>query len=177
MAQRLALQRHEHPVGRGQAVDGEHAERRRAVDEHGVDAVAHGVECAPECVLAARAREQVHLGAGQVDVCRQQLHPSHVDDRVGCLDPLEQHVVEGRAALLGLEAEREREAGLGVEVDEQHALAEVGEGEAQGLGRRGLGHAALLVGDREHPRHAAGVYECPWSAAPAARVTLRSLRD
>ena len=123
------------------------------------------------------ARQQVQLGAGEVDVGGEQLHPARVDDRVVGLHPLQQHVVQGRRALLGLEAEREREAGLRVEVDEQHPLAEVGQREADGLGRRGLGDAALLVGDREHPRHGRRVYErrisfgrasgaSPWAERP-----------
>ena len=74
------------------------------------------------------------------------------------LDPLEEHVVERRRARLGLEAEGEREAGLRIEIHEEHPFAEVGEGEADGLGRRGLRNAALLVGDREHPRHGRRVY-------------------
>ena len=65
--------------------------------------------------------------------------------------------MQRRDALLGLEAEREREAGLRIEVDEQHLLAEIGERQPDGLGRRGLGHAALLVGDREDPRHSGEV--------------------
>ncbi len=117
--------------------------------------MAHRFERATERVLATRQREQVHLGAGELDVGGQQLDPAGVDDRVGRLHPLEEDVVECRRELLGLEAEREREAGLGVEVDEKDPFAQVGEGEAEGLGRRGLGHAALLVGDREYPRHAA----------------------
>ena len=52
---------------------------------------------------------------------------------------------------------------LGIEVDEQHLVAELGErGTDRGDGRR-LGDATLLVGDREdgrgsagHPRHCAG---------------------
>ena len=104
-------------------------------------------------MLAAGPREQVHLGAGEVDVGGQQSHPARVDDRVVGLHPLQQHVVQRRRALLGLEAEGEGEAGLGVEVDEEHPLAEIGERQADGLGRRGLGDAAFLVGDREHPRH------------------------
>ena len=110
-------------------------------------------------VLPAGAGEEVQLGAGEVDVGREQPDAARVDDRVLGLDPLEQHVVERRRALLGLEPEREREARLRVEVDEQHPLAEVGERQADGLGRRGLGNAALLVGDREDPRHGRGVYE------------------
>ena len=110
-------------------------------------------------MLASGAREQVNLGAGEVDVGREQLHAARVDDRVLGLHALEQHVVEGRGALLGLEPEREGEAGLRVEVDEEHPLAQVGERQADGLGRRGLGDAALLVGDREDPRHGREVYE------------------
>ena len=109
-------------------------------------------------LLAAGAREQVHLRAGELDVGREQPDAAGVDDRVFGLHPLQQHVVQRGRALLGLESEREREAGLRVEVDEEHPLAEVGERQAQGLGRRGLGDAAFLVGDREHPRHGRGVY-------------------
>ena len=121
--------------------------------------VAHGVDRTCERLLATGAGEQVHLGAGEIDVGGQQTHAARVDDRVLGLHPLEQHVVQRGGALLGLESQREREARLRIEVDEEHPLAEVGEREAEGLGRRGLGHAALLVGDREDPRHGLEVYE------------------
>ena len=89
---------HEHLVGRGEPVDREHAERRRAVDEHGVVRLAHGVERACERVLAAGAREQVHLGAGEVDVGGEQPDAARVDDRVVGLHALEQHVVQRGAS-------------------------------------------------------------------------------
>ena len=58
----------------------------------------------------------------------------------------------------------------GIEVDEEDPLAEVGQRQPDGLGRRGLGDAALLVGDREDPRHGRGVYEWPFRApGPADR--------
>ena len=118
-----------------------------------------GVERARDRVLAPGLAQQVELGAGEVDVGGQELHAARVDDRVAGLHPFQQHVVQRRRARLGLEAEGEREAGLRVEVDEEHPLAEVGQCEADGLGRRGLGDAAFLVGDREYPRHGGRVYE------------------
>ena len=118
----------------------------------------------------------MHFGARQVVVGGQELHPAGVEDRVGRLHPVEEDVVEGRGALLGLETEGEGEAGLGVEVDEQHPFAEVGEGEPQGLGRRGLADAALLVGDREHPRHAAESTSGPGQRPQRPRMFARRPR-
>ena len=62
-------------------------------------------------------------------------------------------MVERQLERLGVEPERVREAGLGVEVDEQDPLAELGERGAEGVDGGGLRHAALLVGDGHHPRH------------------------
>jgi hypothetical protein len=115
----------------------------------------------------------VELGAREVDVGGEQLHAARVDDRIAGFDPLQQDVVERRRARFRLEPEREREAGLGVEVDEQHPLAQIGQGEADGLGRRGLGDAAFLVGDREYPRHGGRVYERAIFTARAVRVLSR----
>ena len=44
----------------------------------------------------------------------------------------------------------------------------------EGLGRRGLGDAALLVGDREDPRHGRGVYEWRRRRGPRAGHPRRS---
>ena len=168
VAQGFALQRDDDFVGRGEAVDREHAERRRAVDEHDVERIADGVDRACERVLASGAGQEVDFRTGEIDVGREQAHAARVDDRVFGLHALEQHVVQRRGALLGLEAEREGEARLRVEVDEEHPLAEVRQRQPDGLGRRGLGDAAFLVGDREHPRHGVGVYERAFGSAWAA---------
>ena len=53
--------------------------------------------------------------------------------------------------LVGVDPEAERQAGLRVEVDEQHPLALLGEGRAERGDRGGLGDAALLVGHRDRP--------------------------
>jgi len=61
----LALHRDDHGVGRGEAVHGEHVERRRAVDEHVVVVVEHGGERFAQTVLAAIDRDELDLGAGE----------------------------------------------------------------------------------------------------------------
>ena len=63
----LALDRHDHVVGRGQPVDGQQTERRRAVDEHEVVLVADRVERPLELELAAEGGDELDLGAGEVD--------------------------------------------------------------------------------------------------------------
>ena len=60
----LALDRDEHLVGGGQAVDGEQAERRRAVDEDEVVVAAHGLERPPQLELPAERGHELDLGAG-----------------------------------------------------------------------------------------------------------------
>ena len=67
-----------------------------------------------------------------------------------------QHVVGRGAARLALDAEPGRGVALRVEVDDQHVLADRGQGGAEIDRRRGLADAALLVGDRDHPRPAGG---------------------
>ena len=73
VAERLALQRHDHRLRRRQAVDGEHPQRRWAVDQHGVVAVQDRFQRPGEDVLAAGAAQEVHLGAGQVDGGRHEV--------------------------------------------------------------------------------------------------------
>jgi hypothetical protein len=51
--------------------------------------------------------------------------------------------------------EGERQAALRDEVDDQHALVDLGEGCSQGGDGGRLGHATLLVGDGDGPGHAA----------------------
>ena len=64
-------------------------------------------------------------------------------------EALGEHVVDRQLEVLGVDAEGEGQAGLRVEVDEQHRLPQLGErGPDRGDGGR-LGDAALLVGDRE----------------------------
>jgi len=72
----LALQGHDHLVGRGQSVEGEDAQRRRAVDDHHVEFAARFIgggqfrQRPLERVLAPGPHQQHGLGTGQVDIGR-----------------------------------------------------------------------------------------------------------
>ena len=152
MRQRLALQRHEHLVGRSQCVDREHAEGRRAVEQDHVVGRTDLLERRPQRVLAACTGQQHRLASGELDGGRQQVHA------VGCGcnghsrgDAAEKHVVNGELDRLGVEAEREGEARLRVKVDHEHATPELNQRCRQRRDGRRLGHAALLVGNGDGP--------------------------
>ena len=66
----------------------------------------------------------------------------------------DQHVIGGVAPALAVDAEPGRGIALRIEIDDQHPLADGGERGAEIDRRRGLADAALLVGDRQHPRQA-----------------------
>ncbi len=54
---------------------------------------------------------------------------------------------------VGIEPDREGQARLGVEVDEQHPPSELAERETEGVDGGRLGDATFLVGDRQHASH------------------------
>ena len=131
VGERLALQRDEDRAGRSQAVDGEHTERRRAVDEHHVVLVENGLERPGQDVLAPGPGQQVDLGAGQVDGGRhhgETGNPGHREAHVGHLGAPDEHVVERLIEPVGVEAEGEGEAGLWVEVDQEGPPSQLGHG-------------------------------------------------
>src|SRR5207248_955107 len=65
----LALDRHENLAGRGQAVDGQQPERRRAVDQGEVELTGAVVEGPEELKLPAEGGYQFDLGTSEVDGC------------------------------------------------------------------------------------------------------------
>ena len=92
---------------------------------------------------SASARGQLDGGRQQVDAVVGR------DQHLGGVDALGEHVMHGELEVLRVDAERERQAGLRIEVDEQHPAALLGERGAQRRDGGRLGDAALLVGDRE----------------------------
>ena len=150
----LALDRHDHVVGRGQAVHGQQPERRRAVDEHEVVLVADRVERPLELELAAERGHQLDLGAGEVEGRRD--HEQVLE--AGRLDAVERRrvvhedVVDRALDVAGVDA-RARSMALPWgsrsttrtrRPDSARRGAEVHRG-------RGLAHATLLVGDGDDP--------------------------
>ena len=86
----------------------------------------------------------------------------------------EQHVVHRQLERVRVEPERERQAGLRVEVHQQHPLPQLGQGGAERGHRGGLGDAALLVGDGERDRHGGPFRSGPGPAycAPGEHATV-----
>ncbi len=157
VAQRLALQGDQHALRRGQGGHGEHAQRRRAVQQHPVVVLVRVLERLQRRahhVLPPGAGQQVGLGARELDGRRQQVDALlGGDQHLGRLDAGGEDVVHRELEVLGVDAQRERQAGLGVEVDEQHPLPLLGERRPEGGHGRRLGDAALLVGDGEDRGH------------------------
>ena len=163
--QRLALQRDEDAVGSGERGDGQHAQRRRAVEQHPVVVAttrAQVVEDDLEGLLAAGAGQQVGLGPGQLDGGRHQVDAVvGRDDHLGRVEALGEHVVDRQLEVLGVDPERERQARLRIEVDQEDRMPQLGQRGADRRDAGRLGDAALLVGDREtggggHRDHHAG---------------------
>ena len=94
VGEHLALQRDDHLVGGRQRVEGEHPQGRRAVQQHHVVAASTSFQRGAQDVLAAGRRQQLRLGAGQLDRGGQQ-----VDAVLGRRDGLA--APPGRAARRG----------------------------------------------------------------------------
>src|SRR5262245_4350874 len=76
----LALDGHDHAVGRDQRVDRQQAQRRRRVDDDEVVAVEHRLERLLQGALAPDHRGERELGAGQVDRRDREVDLAAVDD-------------------------------------------------------------------------------------------------
>ena len=160
----------------GERVDREQAQRGLAVDEDVVVLLQDRSQHPGQGHLAGDLGDQLDLGRGQVDVGRQQvqardvrLDPDVLDGHVG----VHQDVVDRQVEVVRVDAEADRQGTLRVEVDEQHPAPVFGEGRAQVDGRRGLAHAALLVGHRDDPRRAVPVHRHRLGDRLAHRVGRR----
>jgi len=148
-------------VGADQAVEGQHRQRRRAIDQHEVIVRIGGGQGLLQPALAALLVDQLDLRAGQLAVGAQHVVAAQLGAGA-CLGDgggLDQHVVDrGRQGALVHPRPHGRIA-LRVEVDQQHPLADLGQpgGEVDGGGR--LADAAFLVGNAEDLGHAGGVMQ------------------
>ena len=81
----------------------------------------HVLQRGAQRVLAARPGEQVSLGAGEVDVRRDDIDLGELMDGLADRDTADEHVVNGEIERVGIEAEREAQTALGIEVDQECA--------------------------------------------------------
>src|SRR5918996_1725046 len=145
----LALDRDDHAVRGHERVDREQAERRRRVDEHEVVAVAYLEQRLLERALAADEGAQRQLRAGEVDRGDGDVDLGVVDD-LGDRQAVHEHVEHRALDRVRIHALTHGQVALRVQVDDQHAVPELLERDAEVQRRRGLRDAALLVREDDH---------------------------
>ena len=136
-----------------QRVDGQQAQRGRAVDEDVVVVLLRpAVQDLAQGMLAADAAEELVLGGREVDVRGRHvdvLGAGRFDDVLERERGVQQHVGDGDLDVPGVEAEPDGEVGLRVHVDAQDTVTELGQRASQIDGGGRLAHATLLVRDRD----------------------------
>ena len=151
----LALHRHHHAVGAGQAVEGEQAEAGRAVDEDEVVVIVDRGEGAAQPPVAPLDADQLHLGAGELAVGADDVvaalraRPPGFGDR----GAFQQDVVDAGVEASLVDPGAHGGVALGIEVDHEDPAAEPGQAGGQIDGGRGLADAAFLIGDAENAAH------------------------
>ena len=96
------------------------------------------------------------LRAGEVNGRRKDVQALDSLDplaRIGDLHLSDEDVVQGVVQPVGIQSHGERQARLGVEIDEEHSPPEPAEGIPERMDGSRLGDATFLVGDRQHARH------------------------
>ncbi len=108
------------PRGGGQRRDREHAERGRAVQQHPV-VVRRARRAPPRMTYSrpVRVSRSASARASSMVAGSRSTPSSVVEDDLGGVEPLGEHVVHRELEVLGVDAQRERQAGLRVEVDEE----------------------------------------------------------
>ena len=148
----LALQRHQQTVARRKGVQGENAQRRRAVNLDHVESLRfqHGLQHAGNAEQMIFHSRQFEIGGAQIHFAGNDIKPLES----GAFDFVEQAAFTQqdaiRAVTLGFfQTQAAGGIGLGVEIKQEHALAQRGEARSQIDGSGCLAHAAFLVGDRD----------------------------
>src|SRR6478672_6329918 len=119
VAEHLAGHRDDEGVGGRQRVERQHPEARRAVEQHDVVCRVGAFEGRAQDVLATGSRQQHGLGAREVDRRWHEVDAFLApDDDVTELGGAGEDVVDRPLDGVGVDAQREGEAGLRVEVDE-----------------------------------------------------------
>ena len=157
-AEPLALERDEDLVGGGEGGSHDHTERGRGVEDAvfeevvGFEALQNAAQ-ADEVVVGPR---EFDFHAGDIDVRRDEGEPVAAagDDFLADVGGAGEDLVEAALAA-GLDAEAAGAVGLGVEIDQQDALAADGEGGGEIEGGGGFPNPAFLVcdGNNFHVAH------------------------
>ena len=157
----FTLERNDDRVGGGERIDGEKIERGRTINQDIGDSFRVGrvrgaisAERIPQLVGAVGM-------AGDFELDPQKIHSRGRDDEArhrGRNDDVaqrllaDQHFVARSCSSVSVDAEPGRRVALGIEIEDQHPLADRGERGAEVDGGGGLADAALLVRHGENAR-------------------------
>ena len=152
MRQRLALQRDQHFIGRGQRSHCQDSQRRRAVQQ---DPVVRALQIRQQIAhheFATMLRGQRVVGRSKIDGGRQQVNA--VRRAEDGSRPLAAQQCVGRRSIeiLGIKPERKGRTCLRIKVHHEHPRTRGHQGRGQIDDRGRLGHPALLIGDGQYPR-------------------------
>ena len=150
----LALDRDQERIRRHHGIDGQEAEAGRRIDEDVVVVGVKGLEGVLEAAFAARKIHELDLRTGKSDVGRNNVEPWNGGMQAGLGERSAHHddVVDAGLDATPIDSKTGRGVGLGIDVDQEHLPAHLGERSAHADGRGGLSNTALLVGDRENAR-------------------------
>src|SRR6185369_14518012 len=147
----FALHRNQDRIGGDQAVDGQHVEGRRAVNQDEVVSGMAGLQGILQAVFALIELDQLDFGAGQFAVGGQDVETEFsFDADLGQARSTDQQLINGGQGFLFGDPGPGRRVALRIHVDQQHALAFGGQRSGQIDRGRRLADAALLVGYGEY---------------------------
>ena len=149
-AKEVRLQRDNHLIDGRQRVDGQHPQRRRAVNQQHIVLGLGRLQGLAENDFAPGDADQLGLRTREIDVRRD-----HLNSLAGAGDDLVdrrrvgQHVIDRRLIGTNLDAEVQRKVSLRIEVQQQNLQSAAGQRRGE-IGRRGrLSYAAFLIDDRD----------------------------
>lgn len=145
----LALERNEDAIGRTESIERENAESRWTIDHDDFElpALDNGSQELRALLQMVFTPDEFNLDGTQVDLARDEaeLIEGGALDFVGKTAFAKEGVI-GAASFELLDTETARCIGLGVEVEEERAVAGSGDASSHVDGGRGLSHSAFLIG-------------------------------
>ena len=155
----LALQRHQNRIRRRHGIDCEQVERRRTIDQHigdvaGARRSAQRRQRFPQSKRAIALLADFEFDAGEIERRRRDGEPRNGSRQhdVAQGRVADQQIVGRITAAASIDAQPRRRIALGIEIEQQHVLADCGERGAEIDRRCGLADPAFLIGDGDHPR-------------------------
>ena len=146
----FTLDRHKDGIRGAQAVEGQHLQRGRTVDEDHIIELLYLLQGFLQLMLPMLRTDQLHRRAGQIRRGGQDIAVGRMDDGILGRYIVDDHIIDRMLDLTLVHAQTGAGVGLRIEITQQDPDTKVMERGGQVHGGGGLTHSALLVhnGDR-----------------------------